>query len=65
MKGPGGTDTLGVDKDNVIALAEAFSDYGVEKIYTGHCTGMPAYEILKVELPDNVNKLSAGTIFEI
>lgn len=51
--------------DEVRALASTIRELGIEKIYTGHCTGEPALEILQQELPGVVEKTYAGQTFEL
>ena len=46
--------------EGVRALAGRIRSTGIEKIYTGHCTGQPAFEILKEELGDQVCQLRTG-----
>ena len=38
---------------------------GIQKIYTGHCTGNVAYAILKEGLGDMLSKLETGKEFEV
>lgn len=46
--------------EGVRALAERIRQTGIEKIYTGHCTGERAFAILKEELGEQVNQLWTG-----
>ena len=39
-------------------------DLKVQDIYTGHCTGDPAYALLAEELGDRLHHLTAGAIYE-
>lgn len=48
------------DEKRVRALAENISKTGIEKIYTGHCTGEKAFAILKEELGDKALELYSG-----
>ena len=50
--------------DEVRALAQRIKKTGIEKIYTGHCTGEKAFKILKAELGDKAEQLSAGLVIE-
>lgn len=50
--------------DEVKALAERIKKTGIEKIYTGHCTGQKAFDILKSELGDKAEQLYAGLVIE-
>lgn len=46
------------------ALAERIKKTGIEKIYTGHCTGDKAFRILREELGDKAEQLYAGLVIE-
>lgn len=46
--------------EDVRALADRIRSTGIDKIFTGHCTGQPAYEILKEELGNRVCQLYTG-----
>ena len=46
-------------------LAQRLKKLGVPELYTGHCTGEPALEILEAELPGNVHRMETGMQFEI
>lgn len=50
--------------DEVRALADRIRKTGIEKIYTGHCTGAKAFEILKAELGDKAEQLHVGLVIE-
>lgn len=45
--------------------ARAIRKYDLEKIYTGHCTGERAFEILKQELGETVENLWSGKVLEL
>lgn len=49
----------------VRALAGRIRETGVGKLYTGHCTGEKAYEILKEELGESVIQLYTGMEMDI
>lgn len=52
--------------EDVLALAERIRQTGIRKIYTGHCTGDHALELLKQELGDVVEGIYSGfTISDI
>ena len=53
------------EDDEVHALAQTIRELGIDKIYTGHCTGEHALEILQEELPDIVEATYAGQVFEL
>lgn len=50
--------------EDVKALADRIKKTGIEKIYTGHCTGKKAFEILKKELGDKAQQLYVGLVIE-
>ena len=60
-----GLDTLGIPVDEVVKVARELKELGVEKVYTGHCTGMIAFEIMKRELGNMVHALNTGCRIEI
>lgn len=51
--------------DEVRALADRIKKTGIEKIYTGHCTGDKAYKILASELGDKACQLYVGLEIEV
>ena len=63
--GPGGTATMRENPREVKELGERLRQLGVEQIYTGHCTGEPAFALLKETLGDRVRYLSTGMTIEI
>ena len=60
-----GLDTLGIPVDEVVKVARELKELGVEKVYTGHCTGMIAFGIMKRELGNMVHALNTGCRIEI
>ena len=50
---------------DVKALAKRIKELNIQEIYTGHCTGNKAFEILKCELGSTVQQLHVGLIIEI
>ena len=60
-----GLDTLGIPVDEVVKVARELKKLGVEKVYTGHCTGMIAFGIMKRELGNMVHALNTGCRIEI
>lgn len=66
LMGAGGPSTLGVAPGIVKNLAHWLLDeMGVGIIYTGHCTGTPAFALLKEEGGDRVRPMDTGTVIEI
>ena len=44
----------------VRSLAQSIKETGIRQVYTGHCTGKKAFDILKEEIGDNVHQLKIG-----
>ncbi len=61
----GGFHLFRTDDDGVYKFAERLEDTGINKIYTGHCTGERAIEILKEKLGDRVQAFYSGFETEI
>ncbi|WP_440889201.1 MBL fold metallo-hydrolase [Vibrio sp. WZ-1] len=51
---------IGGTKDDIRALGRALSEYSIDKFYTGHCTGMKAYGLLKEVLGERLEHLPTG-----
>lgn len=65
LMGPGGTATLGMTPDAIATMGRNLvKKLGVEKIYTGHCTGTPGYKLLEEAIPGHVFPLSTGSVLE-
>ena len=60
----GGFHLYKASEADVCALAERIENTGVQKIYTGHCTGEKAFNILKQELGDKAHQLYCGLEIE-
>lgn len=56
----GGFHLSHTSEDEVRALAHRIHATGIQKIYTGHCTGTTAFTILKEELGEQVCQLYTG-----
>ena len=54
LKGIHGVDSLSVTEEEVIDIGASLFQRGVSYIYTGHCTGRPAFDILKREFGEKV-----------
>lgn len=61
LKGIHGIDSLSVTEQEVIDMGKSLFQRGVSYIYTGHCTGRPAFDILKHEFGEKVQYLCTGT----
>jgi len=65
LMGKEGVTTLGPAPEKVRVMAAALrDDLKVQDIYTGHCTGTPAYALLEEELGDRLHHLTAGAVYE-
>lgn len=51
--------------DEVRELARSIRATGIQQVYTGHCTGDKAFDVLKEELGDMVHQLSCGLVIEL
>ena len=60
--GAGGATTLGVRPEKAQALGERLLALGVQEIWTGHCTGRPAFDLLTPILGDRLHYLATGTV---
>lgn len=61
----GGFHLFNKSDDYVRAFARRVGDTGVEAVYTGHCTGQKAWDIMHEELGDKVHALQTGLVFEL
>ena len=61
----GGFHLFRTPDDCVKAFAERLRDLNVQKIYTGHCTGQRAYEILHGVLGDKVAQMHTGMEIDV
>ena len=61
----GGFHLFNKSDDYVRAFARRVGDTGVEAVYTGHCTGQKAWDIMHDELGDKVHALQTGLVFEL
>ena len=61
----GGFHLFNKSDDYVRAFAHRLGNTGVETIYTGHCTGDRAMEILREELGSIVHGFRTGLVFEL
>ena len=61
----GGFHLFNKSDEYVRAFARRLEEAGALHIYTGHCTGQKAWNILHEELGDKVHALSTGLVFEL
>lgn len=60
MMGATGTDSINCSREYVNSVADAFRQLDIGRIYTGHCTGIPAFELLKERLGDRLVYMKTG-----
>jgi 7,8-dihydropterin-6-yl-methyl-4-(beta-D-ribofuranosyl)aminobenzene 5'-phosphate synthase len=56
----GGLHLYASSEKEVRALAARIRETGIQKVYTGHCTGESAFSVLKQELGDKVEPIYSG-----
>jgi len=49
-------------EEEIKGIADYLKEVGLEKLYTGHCTGEPAIDLLKKYLGERVEVLSTGKV---
>lgn len=60
LMGQDGIESMGPSEEEVQRLGERLAAYPVRKYYTGHCTGIPAFRILKDMLNDRLDSIFTG-----
>ena len=60
MMGATGTDSINCSVQYIDRTARELTAMGVERLYTGHCTGMPAFELLRQRLGDRLRYMRTG-----
>ena len=60
MMGSTGTDSINCPADYVRAVADEFKGLGIGRIYTGHCTGEPAFALLQDRLGRRLSYMKTG-----
>ena len=60
MMGATGTDSINCSPEYVRSVADQFKRLDIGCIYTGHCTGMPAFELLQTELGERLRYMKTG-----
>lgn len=56
----GGFHVKGMHEKDVIEIAEVIKQYDIDKIYTGHCTGIEEYAVLKKVLGEKLSYITTG-----
>ena len=59
-----GANELNCPPEYVTAVADELDRLGVREVYTGHCTGQRAFQLLRDRLGDRVRPLAAGLTAE-
>lgn len=60
MMGATGTDSINCSREYVKSVADQFKQLNIGRIYTGHCTGTPAFELLQQELGERLCYMKTG-----
>lgn len=53
--------TMAGSKRSVREIGEALLDFPIERVYTGHCTGMKGFEVLKGVMADKLENFPTGS----
>lgn len=61
----GGLHLYRASDGEILGLAEKIRETGIEKIYTGHCTGERAMELLTEKIPSAIEQIYTGMEIEI
>lgn len=65
LMGTDGVASMRGSRKEVAALGERLLELGVGHIYTGHCTGDPAFAVLQEVLGDKMSYFCTGTTIEL
>ncbi|MBE6973211.1 MAG: MBL fold metallo-hydrolase [Ruminococcaceae bacterium] len=60
MMGATGTDSINCSTDYVRTVADEFKRLDIARIYTGHCTGHPAFALLQEQLGSRLGYMKTG-----
>ena len=52
-------------REEAVALGRRLLELGIGEIWTGHCTGTPAFELLRPVLGERLHALSTGSVVEL
>jgi len=61
----GGLHLFRLSDDEVMAVSERLASCGVGKIYTGHCTGQKAFDILRERFGEKIEQFHCGMRIDI
>ena len=65
MMGKGGAETLGWQEEAVRQEGERLKALDVDRYYTCHCTGLPAFHLLEAVLGGRVAYFQTGDTLEL
>lgn len=60
LKAPGVQDAMNCTEQEVEALGRSLLELGIERIYTGHCTGKQGFQVLKGVMGEKLELLRTG-----
>lgn len=64
LMGVTGVESCAFTSDEIHSLGKLLDRTGVKNFYTGHCTGRPAFTLLKEEMPEKLEYFMTGTVLE-
>lgn len=64
LMGVTGVESCAFPENEIRSLGRHLAQTNVKSFYTGHCTGRPAFTLLKEELPSKVEYFMTGTVLE-
>lgn len=64
LMGVTGVESCAFSENEIRSLGRHLAQTNVKSFYTGHCTGRPAFTLLKEELPSKVEYFMTGTVLE-
>lgn len=64
LMGITGVESCAFSEKEIYSLGKLLDRSGVKSFYTGHCTGRPAFAMLKEELPEKLEYFMTGTVLE-
>ncbi len=65
MFGKNTANGMNCSEEYVYKVADALKELGVEEVYTGHCTGLPALALLNERFGEGCVGLTSGMTFEL
>ena len=62
LRGPG---SMSGRPEDIQALGRQLLNRGISCVYTGHCTGIPAFRILKKTMKEKVRYMKTGSVIRL